>query len=181
MASILDITLSDDENPQEIDSEDSEDGFKVFDNFTKEPPKKKFRRQSGESSPTPVTPPLTPGPPEDTGKEPSNESTSKSQKKSSPVMKGSSDAPPTPASTPPPANPTEKESEIIEIDNEDEPTPATVNSTLENGQLISKCPFGVFKSRLSALVSKKRSNQKNNGTLSPLIGGFYFDSLTLLF
>ena len=37
MASILDITLSDDENPQEIDSEDSEDGFKVFDNFTKEP------------------------------------------------------------------------------------------------------------------------------------------------
>ena len=72
-------------------------------------------------------------------------------------MKGSSDAPPTPASTPPP----EKESEIIEIDNEDEPTPATVNSTLESkGQLISKCPFGVFKSRISALlVSKKRSNQ----------------------
>ena len=76
-------------------------------------------------------------------------------------MKGPSDAPPTPASTPPP----EKESEIIEIDNEDEPTPATVNSTLDNGQLISKCPFGVFKSRISALVSKKRSNQKNKGTL----------------
>ena len=123
MASILDITLSDDENPQEIDSEDSEDGFKVFDNFTKEPPNKKFRRQSGESSPTPVTTPLTPGPPEDTGTEPSNESTSKSQKKSSPVMKVSSDAPPTLASTPPPANPTEKGSEIVEIDNEDEHLP----------------------------------------------------------
>ena len=35
MASIFDITLSDDENPQEIDSEDSDDGFKVCDNFTK--------------------------------------------------------------------------------------------------------------------------------------------------
>ena len=77
MASIIDITLSDDENPQEIDSEDSDDGFKVCDNFTKEPPKKKFRKESGESSPTPVTPPLTPGPPEDTGPEPSKESTSK--------------------------------------------------------------------------------------------------------
>ena len=42
------------------------------------------------------------------------------------------------------------------------------------GQLISKCPFGVFKSskktndffsRISALVFKKRSNQKNKGTL----------------
>ena len=41
------------------------------------------------------------------------------------------------------------------------------------GQSISKCPFGVFKSskktnkifsRLSALASKKRSNQKNKGT-----------------
>ena len=41
------------------------------------------------------------------------------------------------------------------------------------GQLISKCPFGVFKSlkkptnfflRISALASKKRSNQKNKGT-----------------
>ena len=53
MASILDITLSDDENPGGIDSEDSDDGFKVFDNFTKEPPKKKFRKESGES--TPVT------------------------------------------------------------------------------------------------------------------------------
>ena len=50
MASIFDITLSDDENPQEIDSEDSDDGFKVCDNFTKEPPKKKFRKESGESS-----------------------------------------------------------------------------------------------------------------------------------
>ena len=152
MASIFDITLSDDENPQEIDSEDSDDGFKVCDTFTKEPPKKKFRKESGES--TPVTPPLTPGPPEDTGPEPSKELTSKSRKKSSPVMKGPSDAPPTPASTPPPVVTPEKESEIIEIDNEDEPTPATVNSTIETkGQLISKCPFGVFKSRISALVS----------------------------
>ena len=42
------------------------------------------------------------------------------------------------------------------------------------GQLIYKCPFGVFKSpkknnknfsRISALASKKRSNQKNKGTL----------------
>ena len=42
------------------------------------------------------------------------------------------------------------------------------------GQLISKCPFGVFKSsekptkifsRISALASKKRSNQENKGTL----------------
>ena len=42
------------------------------------------------------------------------------------------------------------------------------------GQLISKCPFGVFESsknhneifsRISALASKKRSNQKNKGTL----------------
>ena len=54
------------------------------------------------------------------------------------------------------------------------------------GQLISKCPFGVkisskktnkFFSRISALASKKRSNQKNKGTF----GGFHFDSLTLLF
>jgi hypothetical protein len=39
------------------------------------------------------------------------------------------------------------------------------------GQLISKCPFGVFKSpkkptkffvRISALASKKRSNQKSS-------------------
>ena len=41
-------------------------------------------------------------------------------------------------------------------------------------------------SRISALASKKRSNQKNKGTLYqdyfiPLIGGFYFDFLTLLF
>ena len=50
MASIFDITLSDDEDPQGIDSEDSDDGFKVCDNFTKEPPKKKFRKESGESS-----------------------------------------------------------------------------------------------------------------------------------
>ena len=35
---------------------------------------------------------------------------------------------------------------------------------------------------ISALASKKRSNQKNKGTLYvPLIGGFYLDSLTLLF
>ena len=41
------------------------------------------------------------------------------------------------------------------------------------GQLISKCPFCVFKStkkheifvRISALASKKKPNQKNNGTL----------------
>ena len=42
------------------------------------------------------------------------------------------------------------------------------------GQLISKCPFGVFKLikktnkffvKISALASKKKSNQKNKGTL----------------
>ena len=41
---------------------------------------------------------------------------------------------------------------------------------LIKGQLISKCPFGVFKSiqktniffRISALASKKRSNQKSS-------------------
>ena len=42
------------------------------------------------------------------------------------------------------------------------------------GQLISKCPFGVIIwtqntneifSRISALASKKMSNQKNKGTL----------------
>ena len=57
------------------------------------------------------------------------------------------------------------------------------------GQLFFKCPFGVFKSsknneifsRISALASKKRSNQKNKGHFIPLIGGFYFDSLTQLF
>ena len=139
MASILDITLSEDEN-HGIDSEDSDDGFKVCDTFTREPPNKKFRKESGESSPsqvsvTPVTPPLTPGPPEDPGPEPNKESISESQKKSSPVMKG----PPTPASTPPPVAPPENESEIIEIDNEDGPTPATVNSALgTKGQLISE-------------------------------------------
>ena len=44
---------------------------------------------------------------------------------------------------------------------------------IAKGHLISKCPFGVFKSpkkneifsRISALASKKRSNQKNKGTL----------------
>ena len=77
MASILDITLSDDENPEGIVSEDSDDGFKVCDTFTKEPPKKKFRKESGESSPSPVTPPLTPVPPEDTVPESSKESKSK--------------------------------------------------------------------------------------------------------
>ena len=56
-------------------------------------------------------------------------------------MKGSSDAPPTPASTPPPVVPPEKESEIIEIDNEDEPTPALETE----GQLILKCSLSVFK------------------------------------
>ena len=47
------------------------------------------------------------------------------------------------------------------------------NKTVK-GQLILKCPFGVFKSpkktnkcfsRISALASKKRSNQKDKGTL----------------
>ena len=55
-------------------------------------------------------------------------------------MKGSSDAPPTPASTPPPVVPPEKESEIIEIDIEDEPTPALETE----GQLILKCSLSVF-------------------------------------
>ena len=47
-------------------------------------------------------------------------------------------------------------------------------SIFPKGQLILKCPFGVFKSskktneifsRISALASKKRSNKKNKGTL----------------
>ena len=58
-------------------------------------------------------------------------------------MKGPSDAPPTPASTPPPVVPPEKESEIIEIDNVDEPTPALETE----GQLILKCSLSVFKSQ----------------------------------
>ena len=53
---------------------------------------------------------------------------------------------------------------------------------ISKGQLISKCPFGVFKSpekiivfRISALASKKVSNQKNKGTLYvPLIGKTLF-------
>ena len=52
------------------------------------------------------------------------------------------------------------------------------------GQLISKCPFGVFKSpkkqryfsRISALASKNRPYH-----FLPLIGEFYMDPLTLLF
>ena len=60
---------------------------------------------------------------------------------------------------------------------------------ISKGQLISKCPFGVFKSpekiivfRIAALASKKVSNQKNKGTLYvPLIGGLYFDSYTTFF
>ena len=49
-----------------------------------------------------------------------------------------------------------------------------ISSTFPKGQLISKSPFGVFKLtkktneifvRISALASKKRSNQKNKGTL----------------
>ena len=44
----------------------------------------------------------------------------------------------------------------------------------DKGQLVSKCPFVVFKStrktnksfvKISALASKKRSNQKNKDTL----------------
>ena len=35
--------------------------------------------------------------------------------------------------------------------------------------------------RISALASKKRSNEKKSGHFLPLIGRFYFDSLTLLF
>ena len=59
--------------------------------------------------------------------------------------------------------------------------------SITKGQLILKYPFGVFKSppkiheifsRISALASTKRSNQKNKGTLHP---GILFDSLTLLF
>ena len=55
-----------------------------------------------------------------------------------------------------------------------------------NGQLISKCPPGVFKSskknnelflRMSALASKKRSNQKDKVTLYHQIEDFI---LTLL-
>ena len=56
--------------------------------------------------------------------------------------------------------------------------------------LISKCPFGVFKSskkpkkknsRISALVSKMRSNKKIRELYTAIIGGFYFGSPTLLF
>ena len=42
---------------------------------------------------------------------------------------------------------------------------------VDKGQLILKCPFGVFKSskklfsRISDLATKKSSNKKNKGTL----------------
>ena len=57
------------------------------------------------------------------------------------------------------------------------------------GQLISKYPFGVFKSPEKPtkffpgfLPSPlKRGQTKKKGQFIPLIEGFYFDSLTLLF
>ena len=58
------------------------------------------------------------------------------------------------------------------------------------GQLVSKRPFwclqifqktNKFFSRISTLACKKRSNKERLGHFIPLIGGFYFDSLTLLF
>ena len=71
------------------------------------------------------------------------------------------------------------------------PTENKVNSRLSTqGQVISKCPFGVFKSskkpkkknsRISALVSKMRSNKKIRELYTAIIGGFYFGSPTLLF
>ena len=60
---------------------------------------------------------------------------------------------------------------------------------MTKGQLILKCPFGVFKSpkktieifsRISALASKIGYIKKRVDFI-PLIGGFYFDSLTLPF
>ena len=45
----------------------------------------------------------------------------------------------------------------------------------DKGQLISKCPFGVFKSPKKEL--RKRSNQKNKGTFYRLLEDFI---LTLL-
>ena len=59
-------------------------------------------------------------------------------------------------------------------------------SSISKCQLISKCPYGVFKSpkktneifsRISAQASKKRSNQKNKGTLYHKLEDFI---LTLL-
>ena len=56
-----------------------------------------------------------------------------------------------------------------------------MHSIYIKGQLISKCPFGVFKStkkrnvifvRISVQASKKRSNQKNKGTLYSLLEDF---------
>ena len=53
-------------------------------------------------------------------------------------------------------------------------------SSCPKGQLILECPFDVFKSpkktnkifsRISALVSKKRSNQKNRDNLLYLLVG----------
>jgi hypothetical protein len=58
------------------------------------------------------------------------------------------------------------------------------------GQLISKWPFWCHRldqdtnkkfARISAPASKKRSKKKKKGHFILLIGGFYFDSLTLLF
>ena len=58
------------------------------------------------------------------------------------------------------------------------------------GQLISKCPFDVFKSpkkptrlfsSISGLASKKEVKSKKQGHFIPLIGGFYFDYLISLF
>ena len=68
----------------------------------------------------------------------------------------------------------------------------TNENLLTKGQLISKSPFWGHRfdqntnemfTRISALASRKWSNQTNKDTLYvPLIGGLYFDSLlTLLF
>ena len=51
-----------------------------------------------------------------------------------------------------------------------------IKYTKAKGQLISKCPFGIFKSPKKQ-ASKKRSNQKDKGTLYRQLEDFI---LTLL-
>ena len=69
--------------------------------------------------------------------------------------------------------------DVSKLLNEKNSKVLTVAQTLEKnkqtkGDLIPKCPFGITKStkktnqifvRISALASKRRSNQKNKGTL----------------
>ena len=56
------------------------------------------------------------------------------------------------------------------------------HDVIHKGQLILKCPFGVFKSpKKPTKLFPGGQIKKKSGHFIPLIGGFYFNSLTLLF